>query len=69
MNYMKEDLIKHIFESACGYGMADVQSTTNGSGYDEFKQCMYSIPDEYFDDFIYTLRRVAEKSGEEGFEI
>jgi len=62
---MKAELIKHIFKSACGYGMADVK----GSGFDVFNQCMYSIPDKHFEEFIYTLWRVAEKSGHDGFEI
>lgn len=60
---MKEKLIKHMFKSACGYGMAD----KNGGGYEIFKKCLESIPDEHFDDFIYTLYRIAEKSGEDGF--
>ena len=34
-----------------------------------FEKCMNSIPDEYFEDFIYTLYRIADKSGSEGFEL
>ena len=36
-------------------------------GKEKFLKCMNSIPDDLFDDFIYTLERVAEKSGDEGF--
>lgn len=34
-----------------------------------FEKCMNSIPDELFDDFVYTLMRIADKSGYEGFEL
>lgn len=34
-----------------------------------FEKCMNSIPDELFNDFIYTLYRIADKSGEDGFEL
>ena len=82
----KKELIDHMFDSACGYGMAEgngVQSKFDSSGNylpnkrggtkeggrKAFHKCMESIPEEYFDDFIYTLYRIAEKSGHKGFEI
>ncbi len=34
-----------------------------------FHKCMNAIPDEYFSDFVYTLYRIAEKSGEDGFDL
>ena len=81
----KQEIINHIFTSACGYGMAEgngIQSKfdTNGSylpnrtggtkegGKKAFEKCMNSIPDAYFEDFIYTLYRVADKSGSDGFD-
>ena len=33
-----------------------------------FIKCMNSIPKVHFDDFIYTLSRIAEKSGAGGFK-
>jgi hypothetical protein len=54
----KQELIKHMFNSARGYGL----------GYEHFEKCLLSIPDEHFDMFIYTLRRIAEKSGYNGFD-
>ena len=60
----KKKLIEHIFKSACNYGMADPKKK---DGKEKFLKCMNSIPDDLFDDFIYTLERVAEKSGDEGF--
>tara|TARA_R100000951_G_scaffold114060_1_gene117471 strand:+ start:1128 stop:1967 length:840 start_codon:yes stop_codon:yes gene_type:complete len=57
-----QTLINHILKSACGYGMAETEKGKN-----EFIKCMNSIPSKYFEDFIYTLSRVAEKSGSDGF--
>lgn len=34
-----------------------------------FQKCMDAIPNHLFDYFIYTLYRVAEKSGAEGFDV
>lgn len=79
-------LINHMFESACGYGMAEgngIQSKFDSDGnYLEskkcgnveggkkaFAKCINAIPKEYLDDFIYTLYRIAEKSGEDGFAV
>lgn len=53
-----------MFNSACGYGMAD----KDGKGWMVFKECMDAIPAEHFDALIYTLYRIAEKSGQDGFE-
>lgn len=30
---------------------------------------MAAIPEEYFEDFVYTLYRITEKSGEDGFDL
>ena len=82
----KQQLIDHIFNSACGYGMAEsngIQSKfdengeyiplkTGGTvegGKVAFQKCMDSIPNHLFDDFIYTLYRVADKSGSDGFDL
>jgi hypothetical protein len=84
MNTKRKEIIDHLFESACGYGMAEEISTnckyaTNGKlmpgkidgtvagGKIAFTKCIEAIPDEYLEDFIYTLYRIAEKSGSEGF--
>jgi hypothetical protein len=81
----KQEIIDHIFKSACGYGMAEsngIQSKfaddgsympnkTGGTvegGKKAFEKCMNAIPDEYFEDFLYTLYRVAEKRGADGFD-
>ena len=80
----KQEIINHLFKSACGYGMAEengIQSKfdDNGNytptkkggtvqgGKKAFEKCMNSIPDEYFADFVYTLYRIADKSGADGF--
>ncbi len=51
-----------MLESACGYGMAETEEEKK-----DFEKCMLAIPDEHFDNFVYTLQRIAEKSGEYGF--
>lgn len=63
-----------MFKSACGYGMAEgngIQSKFGGTiegGKKAFERCMNSIPDELFGDFVYTLYRIADKSGADGFD-
>jgi len=81
----KKEMIDHMFNSACGYGMAEgngfqskfdnegnylpeKKGGTKEGGKKAFEKCMNSIPDAYFDDFIYTLYRIADKSGADGFE-
>lgn len=80
----KERAAKVLFDSACGYGMAERNGTQskfnkNGNympnktggvaegGMVALKKCIDAIPDEYFSDFMYTLYRVAEKTGKDGF--
>ena len=79
----KDKIIDHMFKSACGYGMAEgngIQShyADDGSylpqgrgtvegGRIAFAKCINAIPDEYLSDFLYTLYRIADKSGSEGF--
>lgn len=81
----KQEIINHMFKSACGYGMAErngIQSKfdvegnympnkTGGvveGGKKAFEKCMNAIPDELFGDFVYTLYRIADKSGADGFD-
>lgn len=81
----KKEIIDHLFNSACGYGMAEgngIQSKfdKNGNympnkkggtvegGKKAFEKCMNSIPNELFGDFVYTLYRIADKSGADGFD-
>ena len=60
----KREISDHLFEHACGYGMADEKN-----GKEDFFECIKSIPDGMIECFIYTLYRIAEKSGVEGFNI
>lgn len=81
----KKKMIDHMFNSACGYGMAEGNGTqskfykdgnympnkTGGTiegGKVAFAKCINSIPSKLLDDFLYTLYRIAEKTGEEGFD-
>ena len=85
-NTEKEELIDHLFNSACGYGMAEGRKFDNDGNYSKdfkyskskinsvggkeaFRKCINAIPDEYLDDFIYILYRIAEKSGYDGFSV
>jgi len=52
-------IAKHLFKSAKGYGMSEA----------EILKSIDSVPHELLDHFIYTLYRVADKSGSEGFDI
>lgn len=61
--------IKHLYDSACGYGFADIMKHKDNSGYEKFASILNAIPEELFSEFIYTLYRIAEKSGDEGFSI
>lgn len=86
MTFQKErqKIVDHLFESACGYGMAEGNGTqshfddqgnytpvdingTVAGGKVAFTKCINAIPEEYLLDFIYTLYRIADKRGEEGF--
>ena len=50
-----------------GSVMPDGKGGTVAGGKIAFTKCIEAIPDEYLEDFIYTLYRIADKSGEEGF--
>jgi hypothetical protein len=61
MEYTEKDrqrCIKHMFESACGYGQTE----------EAFTECMLAIPLDKFEDFVYTLYRIADKTGVDGFD-
>ena len=81
----KQEIIDHMFKSACGYGMAErngIQSKfdengdympnkTGGTakgGKRAFEECMNAIPEDLFGDFVYTLYRISDKSGADGFD-
>ena len=57
-------IAKHLIEHANGYGMANSEE-----GKQDFYKCISSIPHEHLEYFIYTLCRIAEKSGAEGFAV
>jgi hypothetical protein len=82
----RKEIIDHLFQSACGYGMAEgngIQSKfdvdgdympnksggTVEGGKKAFAKCINAIPEKYFEDFLYTLYRIADKSGSDGFSI
>lgn len=51
-----------LLKSACGYGMAE-----DGFCQEKFKKILQNIPHEDFDEFFYTIGRIAEKSGCDAF--
>jgi hypothetical protein len=55
----KTEAIEFIHQSAANYGL----------NLEDFEKCMLSIPNDLFDKFIYTLYRIAEKSGSDGFDV
>ena len=59
-----KEISKHLLEHANGYGMAET-----AKGIENFYKCINSIPYELREDFLYTLYRISEKSGPEGFDI
>jgi len=52
-----------------GSYMKDKTGGTKEGGKEAFKKCIDAIPKEYLDDFLYTLYRIADKSGCEGFDF
>jgi len=52
-------IARKLYLSALGYGMSER----------DILKSLNSIPHEMVDDFIYTMKRIAEKSGREGFEV
>ena len=82
----KTEIINHLFNSACGYGMAEGREYNDDGtlipnfnysnskvntigGKNALSKCINAIPNEYLDDFLYTLYRIADKSGSDGFSI
>lgn len=55
----KNKLSKQLFEKAVGYGL----------DHDGISVCINSIPDDFLEDFMYTLQRIAEKSGHENITL
>jgi hypothetical protein len=55
----KKEIVKHLYESARGYGLSE----------EKLQVCVDVIPEELLEGFIYTLYRIAEKTGPSGFEI
>ena len=54
-----KEIAKHLFESAKGYGMTER----------EILHVIANIDHEVLEDFIYTMYRIADKSGAEGFDV
>lgn len=52
-----------------GNYMPNKTGGTSAGGKKAFEKCLNAVPDEYFDDFLYTLYRIADKSGSEGFDV
>ena len=52
-----KEIAKHLFESAQGYGMSEK----------ELLKCINSIPHSMLERFVYTMFRIADKSGSNGF--
>lgn len=53
--------------NADGNYMPDRRGGSVEGGKLAFSRCIKAIPEELLEDFIYTLLRIADKSGEEGF--
>lgn len=54
-----KEIAKHLFESAKGYGMSER----------EILHVIANIDNKSLEDFVYTMARIAEKSGAEGFTV
>ena len=54
-----KEIAEHMFQSAKGYGMSR----------EEMYKAIGSIPVALLEDFVYTLYRIADKSGSEGFNV
>ena len=52
-------IAKALFNAAHGYGMSE----------HEILKSLNAIPHYMVEDFIYTMYRIADKSGPEGFDI
>ena len=52
-------IVDKLHYAANGYGLSK----------QDIEICIESIPEELLNDFIYTMRRIAEKSGKEGFNV
>jgi len=44
---------ENLFKAASGYGL----------NIEDLKKCIESIPEDLLDEFLYTMSRIAEKSG------
>jgi len=54
-----KEIAEHLFQSAKGYGMTR----------EEMYKAIGSIPVALREAFVYTLYRIADKSGSEGFNV
>lgn len=52
-------IARKLYEAAKGYGMTER----------EILKSLNSIPHEMVDGFVYTMMRISEKSGAEGFDV
>lgn len=52
-------IAEHLHSAAKGYG----------AGVDDIEKCLLSIPTHLFDEFFYTISRIAEKSGFEALSF
>lgn len=62
-----KELVDKLFESACGYGLAE--ENIQPRGYEILYNIIDSIDKDNIDDFMYTLYRIAEKTGSDGFDV
>jgi len=60
--HLRKRISNFLLNKAVGHGMA-----RNKKDRKAFKECIDAIPYAYLEDFITTLRCIAEKSGDHGF--
>jgi hypothetical protein len=58
MNLNKQKTAKSLFNKAVGYGLSE----------EDIFKCLENIPDNLLDGFLYTMSRIAEKSGHYAFQ-
>jgi hypothetical protein len=66
MNSNTQQIIDTLFANMCGYGFAD-KNCVDGKA--KFAQCLNAIPTDLLPDFLYSMYRIADKSGPDGFDI
>jgi hypothetical protein len=69
MKMSNQHIIDALFDNMHGYGFADVSRQPYLDGKAKLAQCINSIPPDLLADFLYSMYRIADKSGPGGFDV